>query len=230
MDERQTTGSAVLDILLRGGFEKGIITTLYGPSGIGKSNICLAAISSVFASGKKIIFIDTENSFSFDRFKQLNPQKHEEMLDYIIILRAHNYHEMKNIFFKLPELLQDDVGLIVVDGIATHYRVEVSRGDRKACNADLSIWMNMLGEIAYRYNIPVVLTSQVYSDFSEKDKVNIVGGDLIKYSSKCLIELVRDGNDRLLHLIKHRSLEEGVKKKFEIWDEGILDPNEEKKK
>lgn len=230
MDEKQTSGSAIIDTLLRGGFEKGIITTLYGPSGIGKTNICLASISSVFAQKKKIIYIDTENSFSLDRFMQLNPSRYKEILDYVVILRAHNYQEMKNIFLKLPDIIQEDIGIVIVDGIATHYRVELSQGDRKTCNADLSMWMSLLSEIAYRYNIPVVLTSQVYSDFSEKDRVNIVGGDLIKYSSKCLIELYRHNNARMALLVKHRSIAEGVQKEFEIWDEGLIAPGEIVKK
>lgn len=227
MDEKQSTGSEIFDSLLHGGYEKGVITTIYGPSASGKSNLCLSSISPVYSSGKKIIFIDTENSFSANRFMQLNPDLYEKMLDYVIILRAQNYNDLKNVFSKLPELfVQEDIGLVVVDGIATHYRVELARGDRKGINSDFSVWVSMLNEIAYRYNIPILLTSQVYSDFTQKDKVNIIGGDLLKYGSKCLIELSRNDTRRAT-IIKHRSLPDGNFVEFEIWNEGLFKLNKE---
>ena len=39
--ERVSTGAIVLDSLLGGGLERGIITTLFGPAGSGKSNIAM---------------------------------------------------------------------------------------------------------------------------------------------------------------------------------------------
>jgi hypothetical protein len=41
-------------------------------------------------------------------------------------------------------------------------------------------------EIARKKKIPVLISNQVYADFEDKDKVNLVGGDLLKYGSKCL--------------------------------------------
>ena len=46
----------------------------------------------------------------------------------------------------------------------------------------------MLTELSRKRGIPIVITNQVYSDF-ESDEIKMVGGDLLKYSSKCLIEL-----------------------------------------
>ena len=60
--------------------------------------------------------------------------------------------------------------------------------------------MRILAEISRKQNIPVLITNQVYMEFlSEEDfkkgverNTNIVGGDLFKYWSKCIIELKND--------------------------------------
>ena len=76
--------------------------------------------------------------------------------------------------------------------------------------------------------IPVLITGQVYSEFlSEEDwlegkkaGVNVVGGDILKYWSKCMIELVNNGGKKKAIIKKHRSLP--VKElNFEICDEGV---------
>ena len=74
--------------------------------------------------------------------------------------------------------------------------------------------MRILAEISRKQKIPVLITNQVYSGFlSEEDlrkgvrkETNIVGGDLLKYWSKCIIELRNENRRRQAVLTKHRSL------------------------
>ena len=50
----------------------------------------------------------------------------------------------------------------------------------------------------------------------------MVGGDLLRYSSKCLIELKKaSGSVRVAQLKKHRSIAEGKEIGFRIIQEGI---------
>ncbi|HLD97162.1 MAG TPA: DNA repair protein RadB, partial [Candidatus Nanoarchaeia archaeon] len=57
--------------------------------------------------------------------------------------------------------------------------------------------------------IPVIVSTPVYADFSDKASVKIVGGDILKYSSKCLIELrINPNGTRTAVLAKHRSIPE----------------------
>ena len=53
----------------------------------------------------------------------------------------------------------------------------------------LSVQLNLLTEITRKYNIPILLTNQVYSDFDERNAIKIVGGDIITYASKAAISL-----------------------------------------
>ena len=85
---------------------------------------------------------------------------------------------------------------------------KISEVNRKLANQ-----LRTLNEIARKQNIPVVVTNQVYSSFTstledkqKESKVSMVGGDLLKYWSKCLIELQNHHGKRKLILKKHRSL------------------------
>jgi len=94
-------------------------------------------------------------------------------------------------------------------------------------NRELSKQISYLTEIARKKNIPVLITNQVYADFDAKDKVNIVGGDILKYGSKCLMELqiTPNGNRRII-LRKHRSIREEKEIIFKIIEGGIIEAKE----
>jgi len=95
-------------------------------------------------------------------------------------------------------------------------------------NRELAQQVAWLTEIARKKNIPVLITNQVYANFDERDKVNIVGGDVLRYGSKCLIELqITPNNKRRAILRKHRSMSEN-ETVFEIRQEGIIASKEGK--
>jgi len=81
--------------------------------------------------------------------------------------------------------------------------------------------------LAGKKRIPVLVTNQVYADFEDKDKVNLVGGDLLKYGSKCLVELqiTPSGNRRAI-VRKHRSIKEEKEITFKIVEGGIIGTKE----
>jgi DNA repair protein RadB len=218
-----STGSRLLDNLLDGGYEIDVITTLFGPAGSGKTNLCLLCMINTIRSGKKVIYIDSEGGFSLTRLEQIAPD-FVKILDSIIFLKPTTFEEQKNSFEKLKDLIDERIGLIIVDTISMLYRIE--RGNEEdtitLANSELSHQISYLSEIARKKSIPVLLTSQVYSDFDNRDKVNIVGGDILRYGSKCLIELQKaHKNKRVAILKKHRSLPEGKEVFFEIVQEGI---------
>ena len=213
---KHPTGSPVFDDLLEGGYEKGIVTVLYGPAGSGKSNLVLLALTTL---EKKALFIDTEGSFSVERLKQFTP-KAQQLLDRIIVTKASSLKKQGSIIERIPSMMKKGVELIIVDGIATQYRAAIARGE-KDLNNELSKQINVLYGAAMEHNIPVLITSQVYADM-EGDGVKIVGGDIIKYSAKCMIELQHENDTRTAILIKHRSLPPR-KKTFVIQEVGVYE-------
>ena len=128
----------------------------------------------------------------------------------------------------MKDIVNDKIGLIVVDTIAMLYRLELGKDeDVHEVNRELSRQISYLTEIARKKNIPVLITNQVYTDFDARDKVNIVGGDILKYGSKCLMELqiTPNGNRRII-LRKHRSIQPEKEVIFKIVDGGIIGTKE----
>lgn len=223
------TGSRILDSMLNGGYDCDILTTIYGPAGSGKTNLVLLCAINVARKGKKVIYIDTECSFSIDRLRQI-ALDYKKILGKMVFLMPTSFEEQKKDFEKLKDLVNDKIGLVVVDTIGMLYRIELgTSSDIYEVNRELGKQISYLAEIARKRQIPVILTNQVYSSFKEKDKVNIVGGDLLKYGSKCLIELqITPQNNRKAILIKHRSVPQEKEIVFKIVETGILGTKEDK--
>lgn len=221
------TGSKILDKMLEGGYEKDIITTIYGPAGSGKTVLCMLCSASIARDNKKIVYIDTEGGFSVERLKQVAPD-FDKVLENIVFLKPTNFSEQNSSFEKLANLVDENIGLIVVDTIAMLYRLELGKSSNVYdINRELGKQISYLIKIAREKNIPIILTNQVYANFEEKSDVKIVGGDLLKYQSKCLIELqsLASGN-RAAILRKHRSLPEERTIFFKIVEGGIIGTKE----
>jgi DNA repair protein RadB len=238
MTNKISTGSYDLNTWLYGGYETDIITMIAGGPGTGKTNFVILTACSQAKKGNKVIFIDSEGGFSSERIKQIVTKENlDKILENILILNPTSFEEQKKDFVKLLGWIKKgDVGLIVIDGMAMLYRLELgdavrSREDEKIkeINREVAKQMRILAEISRKQNIPVLITNQVYSEFlSEEDlkkgvekTTNIVGGDLFKYWSKCIIELKNEKGKRKAILLKHRSLPE-KEMEFVIKNEGIF--------
>ncbi len=234
-DNRISTGSYDLNKWLYGGYEKGIITMIAGSPGSGKTNMVILTCCSQAKKGNKVIFVDTEGGFSSDRVKQIVGENYEEILKNILLATPSNFEEQKKFFAALNEQLKkEQVSLIAVDGMAMHYRLELGdarkNGDEEVrkINREVAKQMRVLSDIARKGNIPVIITNQVYSGFQSEEElkkgiekeINIVGGDLFQYWSKCIIELKNERGKRKAFLLKHRSLPQ-KEIGFEIKNDGI---------
>jgi len=231
--DKIATGSKILDKMLDGGYEKDIITTIYGPAGSGKTNLCILCAISAARERKKVIYVDTENNFSLDRFKQICnsiSQNYVKLLNYIVFLRPASFEEQKKTFEKLKDVINNKVGLIIFDSVAMLYRMELGKNDDiYDVNRALGTQLAYLKEIASKKHIPVLITNQVYADFEDKDKINLVGGDLLRYGSKCLLELqITPSGNRLCIVKKHRAIESEKEITFKIVEGGILGTREGK--
>ena len=235
-ENKISTGSLDFTKWLDKGYEKDVITMIAGPPGCGKTNLCFLVCCSQAKKANKIIFVDTEGGFSIDRIKQIVGDDCEKVLENIFLLEPVNFEEQKKCFLKLlDKVKKNHVSLIIIDGMAMLYRLELGDAIKskksdsiKKVNREIAKQMRTLAEIARKQKIPVIITNQVYSGFqSEEDwkqgkerEVNIVGGDLMKYWSKCIIELKKNGSRRKAILLKHRSLPE-KEFSFEIVEQGI---------
>lgn len=204
-----SSGTEVFDAFLQGGYDSDVITTIYGPGGAGKTCLCTLCSIATITSGKKVIYIDSEGGFSLARLQQLTPH-YDSLLKQILFLKPSHFQEQKRIVEKLRTIVTDSIGLIVVDTIGMLYRLEFTKDEAVFdLNRELGKQLVSLADIARKRNIPVLVANQVYSTVSEANGVRMVGGDILMYGSKCLIELQKEhGNLRKAILKKHRSLPE----------------------
>src|SRR3989344_5778051 len=105
--ERVETGSVVFNELLDGGFEPGVVTTVYGPAGCGKTNVCLLALTKI-APENKVVFIDTEGGFSVERLRQLDAE-YLKYIDNILVFKPTTFEEQKKVFEKLRGLVHKEI-------------------------------------------------------------------------------------------------------------------------
>lgn len=223
MQERVATGSSVLDELLEGGYERDAVTTIYGPAGAGKTTMALLAAIETAKRGKKTIFVDTEGGFSVARLKQLTTN-HKKAFNSIIFLNPTDFEQQHKSIEKLRKLVNSKIGLIVIDTISMLYRLERSIGNESSheFNHKLGVEIEALTEIARKKRIPVIVVNQVYTSL-ENNRISVVGGDIIRYGSKCLIELQSlHRNKRKAIIRKHRSIAGEKEAYFEIVEEGFV--------
>ena len=235
--QKISAGSYDLNKWLYGGYEKGVITMLAGPPGSGKTNFCILAACSQAKKGNKVLFVDTEGGFSVDRVKQIVGENYKELLDNILLTELTSFDEQKKFFIGFEnKIKKNSVSLIVIDGMAMLYRLELGDAIKlkdqdqiRDVNREVAIQMRILAEISRKQNIPIMITNQVYSVFLSdeeqqkglKKEINLVGGDLFKYWSKCIIELKNEYGKKKAILLKHRSMPR-KELSFEIKDLGVF--------
>ncbi|MEL7669762.1 DNA repair and recombination protein RadB [Methanobacterium sp.] len=212
-----------IDSIIGGGIEKGTITQFYGPPGSGKTNIALKMLVQCAKNGKKAVFIDTEGGLSIERMKQISRDQFDDIAGNIIILEPTTFEEQYEAIKKIEHSLKSgekDIDLIILDSAVALYRLK--DGGQTEINRDLSKQMGLLSMIARKYDIAVVVTNHIYSIFDEEGAIEPIGGTILKYWSKIIIELVKDENgERFAILKRHRSKPDGLKVKFEIVNSGL---------
>ena len=212
-----------IDSIIGGGIEKGSITQFYGPPGSGKTNIALKMLVQCAKNGKKAVFIDTEGGLSIERMKQITGDQFDEIAGNIIVLEPTTFEEQDEAIKKIEYSLksgEENIDLIILDSAVALYRLK--DGGQTEINRDLSKQMGLLSMIARKYDIAVVVTNHIYSIFDEEGVIEPVGGTILKYWSKIIIELVKNENgERFAVLKRHRSKPDGLKVKFEIVNEGL---------
>jgi len=206
---------------LSDGFAEKTVTQVYGDFATGKTTICLQLCSQSFKLGKKSIYIDTEGSFSPERLLQINPE-----LDFkkILVFEPYSFEEQCEVLEKLEKKMNEEIGFIAVDSMVSLYRLKGGTYDEKRdLNRLLGKQLLNLSKIARNYNIPVVITNQIYEDFD--NGVTPLGGSVLRYWSKIIIKLEKVPEKighRKATIIKHKYKKEGDSCEFLLTDKGII--------
>ena len=200
-----SSGSTDLDSFV----EYGDFNIIYGPAGSGKTTLCLLASIGQAKDKKKVLYLDTEDSFPLERLKQLS--KDENIMDYLIILKSNNFKDQHEKIKILKDLIKNKkISLIIVDTIGIHYR-RLLKHNAELANSMLKIQLNILKDLSKE--IPVIIANQVYSNMN--GSFEIVSGNLIRNYPSLLIKLQKDPRKLILENEKKEF-------RFEIGNEGIV--------
>lgn len=216
--KRIPTGCGNFDDLLGGGLEKGSVTLLYGEAGTGKTNFGLQTALMVASEGKKIAYVDTEG-LSSDRIEQIFHER-PELIRNLLVFQVHSFEEQSDRIPKVCKLCtaNDTIGLVVVDSVTMFYRLH---SDDTSVRNEFIKQTQMLMEAARQNDIPILLTSQVYTNIGS-GSIEFLGGHALHHNAKTIIRLDKRGNGRRAAVIvKHRSLPEGRFANYRITETGI---------
>lgn len=209
MDEKTPTDVNSIDTLLEGGIETGVVSQVYGVAGTGKTNLVLQTAHQVLKEGKRVVIVDTEG-LSFSRMKQIFGDQYEEFLRMIRVNRPLSFEEQLESVSKLGKFLElKDCGLVAVDSINMYMRMEYNNPDSCASGDPNKEFLKMLitlQQLARRFNVPVMITSQVYS--SKENGVEPFSGKSMSHIVKSIYLLEKTDlvGDRKMVIKKHRSI------------------------
>ena len=193
---------------------KKTITTIFGPPGVGKTTFAYLFAKEELLKNKKVFYVDSENGFSIKRFTQIFPEFKENELfqENFIRIKVKEFNEQNEVLRKLD--LKN--ASLIVDSISMLYRLEL-KDDFELINKELARTLHILLNKISEYDSKILLISHSYfKDLEHK----IVGGDILKYYSKILIEMLFEGERRKIKLLKHKYLP--IKElKVEITEEGF---------
>ncbi|MDD1662093.1 MAG: DNA repair and recombination protein RadB [Methanomicrobiales archaeon] len=216
--ERVSTGIPALDTLLGGGMERRAITQFYGEPGCGKSTLALIAAVERLRAGESVIYLDTEG-FSVERFRQVAGDRAEELARSLFLFEPLDFEQQGLMIAESERLLQKGgVGLIVVDSATALYRTELTSGQEAQRRLARQV-IHLLG-LAKRYNIPALVTNQVYMDVTRNVHMGL-GGSTMAHLSKAIVRLEGSEGVRRALLEKHRSRPAGGSFYFEMTGDGI---------
>jgi len=143
------------------------INLVYGEAATGKTTLAMQEAIKEAKNNKKIAFIDTENSFSIERIKQMD-KNYEELIKKIFVFNPKDFLEQHELIKTLRKF-----DFIIVDTIGHFYRRAI-KDNLYATNARLNKQLRILREL----NCKVLVTNQVYYDIN-KDRLRNVGDNIL---------------------------------------------------
>jgi DNA repair protein RadB len=173
-------------------------------------------------NSKKVIFIDTEG-VSIERLKQICDKNYNKIIKEILFFSPNSLVEQDSMVQEAVKIIENEskIGLLVLDSGTMFYRMSLGSDDEQKQRQILSRQIILLLATARKFDLPVVLTNQVFQDI-ETNTISPIGGHILYHNAKAIIKLEKvTDNVRRAIIIKHRSIPEGVNAEFRITNKGI---------
>ncbi|MGA2790182.1 MAG: ATPase domain-containing protein [Candidatus Bathyarchaeia archaeon] len=162
--ERIPTGCSGLDKLLNGGLARGEVALVYGEAATGKTTTVIQTAIAAAKLGLKILYLDSDHSFTQQRFHQIAGVKSDEISQLILLFLPETFSEQRSIVESLENYVTPALGLVIIDSMSSLYRAAFSGSESIfSLNRDLSRQVAYLGDLSASRRIACILTSQVHA-------------------------------------------------------------------
>lgn len=178
--------------------------------------------SIVAQMGRKAIYIDTEG-VSLERLQQIAGERYEDVMKNLLFFEPHSFDEQERFVEKAVKLAESslDVGVMILDSATIHYRL-TRNDEEKGARKTLSPQLAKLLAVGRTKDIPILVTSQVYTDL-EKGTFEPLGGHVLLHNAKAILRLEKvSSGTRRATIVKHRHLEEGRRADFKLTKTGVV--------
>lgn len=150
--------------MLRGGFRRGEMALVYGEASTGKTNLAIQTAVSAAKHGLKVIYVDSDHSFTQQRFQQISKTEGHDVSELIMLFLPETFDEQRALLESLENYVTPRLGLVIVDSMSSLYRAAFSRAESIfSLNRDLSRQLAYLSELTNRSRIVSIITSQVHA-------------------------------------------------------------------
>jgi DNA repair protein RadB len=189
---------------LDGGISQESVTLIYGEAETGKSTLAMQCAVNCAMQNLKVLYVDCDGTFSAKRLSQLAAGKFNEISELIVLVKPEDFREQTAFIDRLAEYLVNNVGLVVIDTVTSLYRVKVAESSGKAfgLSRELNRQMAIVAQTARTKKIPMVVTSQVRSVFSETEiAVEPVGTRVLKFWADTIIAMKPAENPQIIKAV-----------------------------
>jgi len=233
-----STGSKELDSILKGGFETGSITELYGEFRTGKTQLCHTLcvtcqlpLSRGGGEGKAL-YVDTEGTFRPERLKDIAVRyglRGDDVLDNVAYARAYNSdHQMQLLVQASALMAEHRYAVLIVDSATALFRTDYTgRGELAERQQKLAQFLRRLTRIADEFGVAVVMSNQVTASpdgaMFKGDSNKPIGGNIMAHAATTRIKLRKGrGDQRVAKIVDSPMLPE-AEAVFAISATGITD-------
>jgi RecA/RadA recombinase len=224
-----STGSKCIDGYIGGGILPETVTLIYGEPETGKSTLAMQCAVSCAVQNLKVLFVDCDNTFYAKRLAQISGERFDEVAERIILVKPKDFKEQTAVVDQIRDYTAN-VGLIIFDTFTSLYGAKVCESSGKAkafgVNRELNRQLAILAQTTKIQKIPVLITSQVRSSFTDdSSSVRPVATRVLKFWSDNIIAMKPTQTPQTIKVVleKARDIQAETTCYVQIGEAGIQD-------
>lgn len=169
-----STGNEVLDHELQGGYRKGTLTEICGPSNAGKTLLALKAIKEVQKEDKLAIYIDADRKFRLDYLEE-----HGIDEEGIILIQPQSIEQLAVMLSEIVKPNVEDIGVIIIDSLAD-LSTKKEQGSKICTNTDIhrskviKALLMRIANLVRNSEACAIILNQLRNSFKEDGTVEVI--------------------------------------------------------